>query len=636
MSGAVFLSYASQDAEAALRICESLRAAGVEVWFDQSELRGGDAWDAKIRRQIKECVLFVPVISANTQAREEGYFRLEWLLAVERARLRADDAHFLLPVAIDGTPEATARVPDRFREVQWTRLNVQETPPLFAERIAKLLSRKSARNAAGPVPAPPGGKAPHSPNSTRRWKGLPWLTALLVIVVGLAAPWRLWPRRKAGLPDGGAGTAPLASLAAGALPAAPGRDWPRDPELKRAIQILDALSSTREDYQFAEEIAQRAVDKSPSDAEAVTVLARVEAQFLLRAFDKRPERQSLAKRYAERAVNLAPNEPEALYAQALYLDYGSGGDYVQAEGLLRRACELDPGLPRYWRELATNVLRRQPVDGLLLAEHNIARFPNDALTHYNLSIIYRDRGRLQDFDREIDATVRLGPVSNAYDWKARDAFVHGNLAQMKAWIDRVPPKSRSEERTVITSFVYAATSGHFEEGLKAVQGYSDPWFLDSSNYSGPTALLSAELLSLEGKPELARLEYEAALAEAQRHEATNPADISASTSEVWILRGLGRTEEARARNRLFLETLRRPFRLYILTTWWFEPIPVSLLLGERDTALQLMRETVASGPERQAVLRECMQLDPRMAPWRDQPEIKALLTEPPAAGLPAK
>ena len=73
---AIFLSYASQDAAAARRICEALRAAGLDVWFDQGALRGGDAWDASIRRQIKECALFVPVISANTQAREEGYFRL--------------------------------------------------------------------------------------------------------------------------------------------------------------------------------------------------------------------------------------------------------------------------------------------------------------------------------------------------------------------------------------------------------------------------------------------------------------------------------------------------------------------------------------------------------------------------------
>jgi len=44
-TGAVFLSYASQDADAATRICTSLRAKGIEVWLDQSELRGGDAWD---------------------------------------------------------------------------------------------------------------------------------------------------------------------------------------------------------------------------------------------------------------------------------------------------------------------------------------------------------------------------------------------------------------------------------------------------------------------------------------------------------------------------------------------------------------------------------------------------------------
>lgn len=63
MTPAIFLSYASQDADAARRICDALRAVGLEVWFDQSELRGGDAWDASIRKQIKECALFVPVIS---------------------------------------------------------------------------------------------------------------------------------------------------------------------------------------------------------------------------------------------------------------------------------------------------------------------------------------------------------------------------------------------------------------------------------------------------------------------------------------------------------------------------------------------------------------------------------------------
>ncbi len=136
---AVFLSYASEDAEAALKICTSLRDAGIEVWFDQSELRGGDAWDQKIRREIRDCALFVPIISQNTQARIEGYFRLEWHLADQRTHLMGKGRPFLVPVCIDDTRE-DADVPDSFAIIQWSRLPAGETSPAFVERVASLLS----------------------------------------------------------------------------------------------------------------------------------------------------------------------------------------------------------------------------------------------------------------------------------------------------------------------------------------------------------------------------------------------------------------------------------------------------------------------------------------------------------------
>ena len=126
---AVFLSYASEDAAAALKICTALRTAGVEVWFDQSELRGGDSWDAMIRRQIKTCALFIPIISVNSHARAEGYFRLEWKLAIDRSHLIAADRAFLLPVVIDGTPEHDERIPERFRDVQWTHFSGRRYAP---------------------------------------------------------------------------------------------------------------------------------------------------------------------------------------------------------------------------------------------------------------------------------------------------------------------------------------------------------------------------------------------------------------------------------------------------------------------------------------------------------------------------
>ncbi len=157
-SGAVFLSYASQDAEAAIRICEALRAAGVEVWFDKSELQGGDAWDRRIRTQIHECQLFIPIVSANTEARMEGYFRREWKLAVDRTHDLSERAAFLVPVCIDSTSELNADVPDAFRHIQWTRLPDGETSLAFVERVRRLLvpgatSRAAASAAAGRAPA---------------------------------------------------------------------------------------------------------------------------------------------------------------------------------------------------------------------------------------------------------------------------------------------------------------------------------------------------------------------------------------------------------------------------------------------------------------------------------------------------
>jgi TolB-like protein/predicted Zn-dependent protease len=154
----VFLSYASQDAEAAQRICDALREAGVEVWFDRSELRGGDVWDQSIRQKIGDCALFLPLISANTNARSEGYFRLEWKLAVDRSYLMAAEKPFLLPVIVDGTLDIDALVPDKFREVQWTRLPDGKTSTAFAQRVSHLLSPGTriipilARSPAGILP----------------------------------------------------------------------------------------------------------------------------------------------------------------------------------------------------------------------------------------------------------------------------------------------------------------------------------------------------------------------------------------------------------------------------------------------------------------------------------------------------
>ncbi|HWF99512.1 MAG TPA: toll/interleukin-1 receptor domain-containing protein [Steroidobacteraceae bacterium] len=145
----VFLSYASEDRSAAQRIRDALPGYGMEVWYDESDLVGGDAWDQKIRGQIRACDYFMPVISAHTEARHEGYFRREWRLAVERTLDMADDHVFLLPVVIDGTAEAGARVPDKFRAVQWLRVPDGQPTAALEAVCRRLVSGESAPRPSG-------------------------------------------------------------------------------------------------------------------------------------------------------------------------------------------------------------------------------------------------------------------------------------------------------------------------------------------------------------------------------------------------------------------------------------------------------------------------------------------------------
>ncbi|MBI5768360.1 MAG: TIR domain-containing protein [Verrucomicrobia bacterium] len=223
---AVFLSYASQDAAAAKRMCDTLRSAGVEVWFDQNELVGGDAWDAKIRKQIAECALFVPIISASTQARTEGYFRLEWKLAAQRTHMIADDAAFLLPVVIDDTRDADARVPAEFKSVQWTRLPAGESAEKFRARVKTLLGGEgrdaSPRRPSSDTTASPGRlgetSLPEKP-TRRRVPVAAWIAgALLVALIVASSLWLKHPASEKSPPpnlrQGASATTPTAPAAA--------------------------------------------------------------------------------------------------------------------------------------------------------------------------------------------------------------------------------------------------------------------------------------------------------------------------------------------------------------------------------------------------------------------------------------
>ena len=140
---AVFISYAREDLPAVQQIKAGLDAAGITTWFDIDRLEVGDDYDRKIRGNIARCSYFIPVVSATTQRRLEGYFRREWSYAMDRVRNMADGALFILPVSIDATSAAEALVPEKFKALHFTQLPAGRVPGEFAARLKDFMQARS-------------------------------------------------------------------------------------------------------------------------------------------------------------------------------------------------------------------------------------------------------------------------------------------------------------------------------------------------------------------------------------------------------------------------------------------------------------------------------------------------------------
>ena len=258
-TGAVFLSYASQDAKAARRICDALRAAGIEVWFDQSELRGGDAWDRQIRKQIHDCALFIPLISARSQARLEGYFRREWKLAADRTHDMAEEKAFLVPVVIDDSIRTTGQ-----RSGQIPRRAVDaaaggETPPTFVARVSRLLSPELARaqtevrspaaavSHAAAAPRQPAS----SPTTSRQTQWVLTLIALVTVIgVGYVVVDKFVLSKR---PSGGAQPSVSAGQSSAPAPSA-------IPEKSIAVLPFGDLSEKKDQEYFSDGLAEELID----------------------------------------------------------------------------------------------------------------------------------------------------------------------------------------------------------------------------------------------------------------------------------------------------------------------------------------------------------------------------------------
>jgi len=143
--GAIFLSYASEDQEAAKRVKAGLERYGCIVWYDRERLKPGGNWHNNLEDEVKEhCSLFLSVVSRVTEGSPFGYFHQERNWAAERQAMYSEGEEYYIPVVIDDSPLATQREPRVFRRVQVTRLQGGEVTEEFGRHLRALQQKRLA------------------------------------------------------------------------------------------------------------------------------------------------------------------------------------------------------------------------------------------------------------------------------------------------------------------------------------------------------------------------------------------------------------------------------------------------------------------------------------------------------------
>jgi hypothetical protein len=96
----IFISYAREDRDSAVRLYNELRHAGLMPWIDVEDLIGGQDWRFAVKEAIRSSSYFLALVSKNSVSKR-GYVQKELRDAMEVLQQLPPGQIYLVPVRLD-------------------------------------------------------------------------------------------------------------------------------------------------------------------------------------------------------------------------------------------------------------------------------------------------------------------------------------------------------------------------------------------------------------------------------------------------------------------------------------------------------------------------------------------------------
>jgi hypothetical protein len=136
MPAQVFISYSHADHEFVSRLAIDLEDRGADVWIDKMDLHAGTEWRDRITQGVRDCTVFVPVVSPESL--ESEWASREVGMAIEYSKP-------VLPLLY-----RPARLPERLSRYQYINFRRGSYEQNLADLVAQLARHGVAFRAVGP------------------------------------------------------------------------------------------------------------------------------------------------------------------------------------------------------------------------------------------------------------------------------------------------------------------------------------------------------------------------------------------------------------------------------------------------------------------------------------------------------